>query len=107
MRLRFTPSGRMQFLTAVAYIAQDDPQAAVKFRNRAEQVLRRLLRYPNSGRLIPEFPELPFREVVVPPYRFFYRREGTNVWVAAVWHGAQLPKEPKKQAGRRRANPAV
>jgi toxin ParE1/3/4 len=90
----------MQFLTAVAYIAQDDPKAAVKFRNRAEQALRRLLRYPNSGRLIPEFPELPFREVVVPPYRFFYLREGTNVWVAAVWHGAQLPEEPKKKAGR-------
>lgn len=97
----------MQFLTAVATIAQDDPQTAVKFRDRAEQALRRLLRYPNSGRLIPEFPELPFREVVVPPYRFFYRREGANVWVAAVWHGAQLPTEPKKKTGRRGPTPAV
>ena len=97
----------MQFLTAVAYIAQDDPQVAVKFRKRAEQALRRLLRFPNSGRLIPEFPELPFREVAVSPYRFFYRRKATNVWVAAVWHGAQLPKEPKKKAGRRGPAPAV
>ena len=84
----------MQFLTAVAYIQRDDPQAALKFRNRAEQVLRRLLRYPESGRLIPEFPELPFREVIVAPYRFFYRREGKVIWVAAVWHGARLPTEP-------------
>jgi len=101
VKVRFTPSGRIQFLTAVAYIQQDDPQAALKFRNRVERVLRRLLRFPGSGRRIPEFPDLPFREAVVPPYRFFYRREGRAIWVVAVWHAAQLPNEPKKEAGRR------
>lgn len=100
MKVRFTPSGRIQFLTAVAYIQRDDPQAALRFRNRAEKVLRRLLRYPASGRVIPELPDLPFREVVVPPYRFFYRREGNVIWVVAAWHGAQLPKEPQRKAGR-------
>ena len=95
MRIRFTPSGRIQFLTAVAYIQRDDPPAALKFRNRVERVLRRLIRYPESGRLIPEFPDLPFRELVVPPYRFFYRREGKAIWIVAVWHGAQLPQAPK------------
>jgi toxin ParE1/3/4 len=94
VKVRFTPSGRMQFLTAVAYIQQDEPQAASRFRHRAEKVLRRLVRFPNSGRLIPEFPDLPFREVVVAPYRFFYRREGGAIWVVAVWHGAQLPARP-------------
>lgn len=100
MKIRFTPSGRLQFLTAVAYIQGDDRQAALKFRDRAEHVLRRLLRYPESGRLIPEFPDLPFREVIVLPYRFFYRREGKEIWIVAVWHGAQLPREPTTRAGR-------
>lgn len=100
MKLRFTPAGRLQFLTAVAYIKQDDRPAALKYRKRAEQVLRRLLRYPASGRLIPEFPDLPFREVIVLPYRFFYRREGKTIWVVAVWHGAQLPSEPTPKARR-------
>jgi toxin ParE1/3/4 len=100
MRLRFTPSGRIQFLAAVSYIHQDNPQAALRFRNRSEKVLRRLLQYPESGRVIPEFPDLPFREVVVPPYRFFYRREQKVIWVVAVWHGAQLPEVPKRGAGR-------
>lgn len=94
MRVRFTPSGRLQFLTALAYVHRDDPEAARKLRLRAEGVLRRLARYPKSGRLIPEFPELPYREVVIPPYRFFYRVEAKTVWVVAVWHGAQLPDEP-------------
>jgi plasmid stabilization system protein ParE len=94
MKLRFTPSGRTQFLQAVSYILQDNPRAALQFRRKSERALRRLTRYPGSGRLIPEFPDLPFREVIVPPYRFFYRCANGTIWVVACWHGAQLPKEP-------------
>ncbi len=96
MKLRFTPSGRIQFLQAVSYILQDNPQAALRFRKKSERTLRRLRRFPTSGRLIPEFPDLPFREVVVPPYRFFYQCADRVIWVVACWHGAQLPTEPVK-----------
>ena len=94
MKVRFTPSGRRQFLDAVAYIVRDDPVAARRFRQRAEAVLRRLERFPRSGRILPEFPELPYREVIAARYRFFYRVEGKTVWVVAVWHGAQMPEAP-------------
>ncbi len=94
MKLRFTPSGRAQFLKAISYILQDNPSAALWFRKKSERALRRLTRFPGPGRLIPEFPDLPFREVIVPPYRFFYRGEDRIVWVVACWHGAQLPKAP-------------
>lgn len=94
MKLKFTPTARGHFLAVVEYIRNDNPKAAVQFRRKAERILRRLERYPGSGRSIPEFPDLPYREVIVAPYRFFYRAEGKTVWVVAVWHGAQLPKEP-------------
>lgn len=95
MRIRFTPSARVQFLSALAYICRDNPQAALRFRRRAEGVLRRLENFPESGRVVPEFPELSYREVVISPYRFFYRVKGEVIWIVAVWHGAQLPKEPE------------
>jgi plasmid stabilization system protein ParE len=44
--------------------------------------------------MIPEFPELPHREVIAAPYRFFYKVVTKTVWVVAVWHGAQLPQKP-------------
>jgi toxin ParE1/3/4 len=97
VKLRFTPSGRIQFLRALSYIQEDNPQATAKFRNRAEQALRRLTKYPESGRLIQDFPELPFREVFVAPYRFFYRRAGRTIWVVASWHGAHLAIEPMQE----------
>lgn len=94
MKVRFTPSARTQFLSALAYIRQDKPSAAISFRDRTEKILRRLEDFPESGRIIPEFPELPYREVIISPYRFFYKIKADVVWIVAVWHGAQLPREP-------------
>ena len=94
MKVRFTPSARNQFLSALSYIRQDKPSAATRFRDRTEKILRRLENFPESGRIIPEFPELPYREVIISPYRFFYKIKADVVWIVAVWHGAQLPKEP-------------
>ena len=96
VKILFTPSARSQFLSALTYIRRDNPSAALRFRRRAEAVLKRLGRFPASGRSIPEFPELHHREVIVTPYRFFYRVKGGTVWIVAVWHGAQLPKEPEE-----------
>ena len=94
MKVRFTPSARTQFLAAIAYIYRENPTAAVAFRHKAEKVLSRLQKFPQSGRRLTEFPDLPFREVIVAPYRFFYRVKEKTVWIVAVWHSAQLPKEP-------------
>ena len=96
MKILFTPTGRRQFLEAIAYIHRDKPFAAVNFRQKAEKAISRLRKFPDSGRPIPEFPELPFREVIVNPYRFFYKVKNGSVWIVAVWHGAQLPDEPRK-----------
>jgi toxin ParE1/3/4 len=87
----FTGAARRQFLAALAYIAADDAAAARRLRERVETSLSRLADYPESGRLLPEFPDVPYREVVVPPYRFFYRVKDDVVWVVAAWHSAQLP----------------
>jgi len=95
----FTPSARDQLLSALAYIRRDDPSAAVAFRQKAEESLSRLRQFPESGRVLPEFPDLPFREVIVAPYRFFYRVKSDTVWIVAAWHGAQLPDEPPDVVG--------
>ena len=95
MKVQFTPSARTQFLSALSYIRRDNPSAAIRFRNRTEKHLRRLADFPESGRIVPEFPDLPYRELILAPYRFFYKIKGDVVWIVAVWHGAQVPKEPE------------
>ena len=93
MRIRFTDSARTQFLAGLAYIREDRRGAAVRLRKRPELVLRRLSEFPESRRVIPEFPELPYREVIVPPFRFFYLVKGETVWIVGVWHSAQMPQK--------------
>ncbi len=94
MRIRFTETARKQFLEGLDYIRRDKPPAARRLRRRVEDSLRRLEDHPDSGRRIPEFPDIPHREVIVKPFRFFYRVEKRTVWIVAVWHGAQLPELP-------------
>jgi len=94
VNIRFTPSARRQFLDAIAFIRRDKPTAARSFRRNVEDKLRRLEGFPESGRRIPEFADLPYRELIATPYRLFYRVDEDTVWVVAVWHDAQLPEEP-------------
>ncbi len=95
MKVRFTPTGERQFLQVIAHILADRPSAARRFHARATKILARLARFPESGRRLPEFPALPYREVIVRPYRFFYRVQDDTVWVVGVWHAAQLPGAPE------------
>jgi plasmid stabilization system protein ParE len=92
VKVRFTPSARSQFLAKLEYIRAENHAAAVALLTRVKKSLRRLATHPQSGRKIPEFPELEHREVIVSPYRFFYRVGKSTVWIVAVWHGAQNPK---------------
>ena len=94
MRVRFTPFAHAQLLGAIAYIHRENPTAARAFRHKAQKAVARLRRFPRSGRVLPEFPDLPFREVIVAPYRFFYRTKEKTVWIVAVWHERQSPASP-------------
>ncbi len=99
LRIRFTPSADAEFLAVITHIGADSPSAAVAFRDTALHTLSRLRDFPDSGRTLPEYPALPFREVVVAPYRFFYHAKIDTVWIVAVWHGAQLLHSPEDVGG--------
>jgi toxin ParE1/3/4 len=99
LRVRFTPAADAEFLAVIAYIGADSPSAAAVFKDRALHTLSRLGDFPESGRTVPECPALPFREVIVAPYRFFYQARVDAVWIVAVWHGAQLANPPENGVG--------
>ena len=97
LRVRFTPAARQQLLGAVSYIRQDNPAAAQRFRDAVAHALGRVSEYPESGRLLPEFPDLPHREVIVGPYRFFYRVKGRTIWIVGAWHSRQAVVQPYEE----------
>lgn len=64
----------------------------MSFREKAEKALSRLTVFPESIRIIPEFTDLPFREIIVRLYWFFYKVKDKIVWIIAVWLSAQLAR---------------
>jgi plasmid stabilization system protein ParE len=72
------------------YIALDKPEAA---HQRVRQVLtavERFRRFPKMGSLPAELRGLPYRQLVVPPCRVFYRIEKKVVYIVHVVRGEQL-----------------
>jgi plasmid stabilization system protein ParE len=98
MRVRFTRQADRQYLDGLSYIRTKNPAGALTVMRRAEAVIAQLREQPHSGHAIPEYPDMPHRELPVPPYRFFYRIIGDTVWIVAVWHARQLPEQPDDEA---------
>lgn len=81
-------------LEAIAdYIALDKPDAATRYVHQVFAAVERLMRLPKSGAQAPEIPHMPYRQVVVPPCRIFYRLEGKDVLIVFVMRGAQRLRE--------------
>jgi len=97
--IRFTPSAQAQFLSALDHIKLERPVAATAFRDRVFEALWRLVDFPDSGRMIPEYPSLGFREALVDSYRFFYKVQDDVIWVVGAWHDAQIPAAPQEPTG--------
>jgi addiction module RelE/StbE family toxin len=77
-----------QDLEAIAgYIAADSPAYAGIVIKRIVNLTKTLVRFPRSGRKVPEFDDDSIRELLVYSYRVIYRVEGSEVIIAAVVHG--------------------
>jgi toxin ParE1/3/4 len=78
-------------LDVVRYIKRDNPPAAQRFAAAIKTKVTRLELFPESGRVVPEFPSRGLREVLVEDYRIIYRvvTPRTRGEILAVRHGAR------------------
>jgi toxin ParE1/3/4 len=72
-----------------AWIALESEPAAAELVRRALKAVERLRRFPSSGRWVPELSGRVYREVIVPPLRIIYRREGGNLLIVHVVRSEQ------------------
>ena len=89
MRVEWSPLADEQVDEAVAFIAAENPTAALQWLERLLDRTKSLATFPDSGRVVPELGRLDIREIIVSPYRVMYRRRDGLVEVAAVRHEAR------------------
>ncbi|HEX5036380.1 MAG TPA: type II toxin-antitoxin system RelE/ParE family toxin [bacterium] len=78
----------LQDLDAIAdYIALDKPLAARLLVQKVFKQISLLARFPRLGGVPPELKDLPYRQLIIPPCRAFYRVQRKRVFIVAVIRG--------------------
>jgi len=69
------------------YIAVDKPLAARLLVQKIFKKAELLRKFPQLGTIPPELKEFPYRQLVIPPCRIFYRIDKKTVYMVAVIRG--------------------
>ena len=83
-QIKWTEPALIDLDEIAEYIALDKPLAAKKLVAEVFKSVKRLSKFPESGRVPPEIEDTTYREVVVGPCRIFYRVEVKLVYILYV-----------------------
>ncbi len=73
-----------------AYIAQDSYFYATQFVRKIFLVVKKLEKYPEIGKAVPELIAYEYREILLNKYRIIYRKDASFVYIISVHHSARL-----------------
>jgi plasmid stabilization system protein ParE len=78
-----------------ARIAKDNPSAAKAFGLKLADEALTLSKFPEMGRVVPEFRDPTLREIIRAQYRIIYRlrNEPKRVHILRFWHAARSTPE--------------
>ena len=94
MRVHWTTAARRHLQAIHDYIAQDSKRYARRMVDRITRRSQQLVDQPLIGAVSEKYEELDIREVLVKPYRLFYRVKAGQIDVLAVIHAArELPDQ--------------
>lgn len=85
-------------LEIVRHIQADNPAAAQRFAQQIKTKASRLEAFPDSGRIVPEFPSSGLRELIAGDYRIICHvaKRPARVEILTIRHGARLLDEPSE-----------
>jgi len=76
------------------YIEQQVPDVGEKLLREIIAQVERLVDFPESGRIVPEFEIVNLREIIFPPFRIVYRLDKNRVRIVRIWRSERLLKMP-------------
>ena len=94
-------SSRKDLQDIVRYISMDDPSRAIGFGRFLIHHTKSLAKFPERGRIVPEFEDQAFREIIARNYRIVYRVDHKErlIEVIRIWHaGRGVPEIGKTKS---------
>lgn len=89
MTVLFAPEAEADFAALIGYLAERNPSAAAKLGQRIFEVIDRLAAEEYQG---PETALANGERVnswPVPPFRIYYQRTPTGLWILRIYHQAR------------------
>jgi toxin ParE1/3/4 len=90
MAIIWTEPALLDLDDVAEYIALDNPSAASNYVKKVFDRIEVLAIYPNSGKQTKELNHTPYREVIVPPCRIFYKAENDVIYILHVMRSERL-----------------
>ena len=90
VRIIWSPDAAVDLETICDYIAKDSEHYARLFAQGIINVIERLLIFPESGRIVPEYNQKDLREIIFQNYRIVYMIKSDTVEIVTITHGARL-----------------
>lgn len=94
-KLIWAPSALFDLKDIFSFIAESSHQNSVRFIKSIFQQVEQLTKFPESGRVVPEFDDPGIREIIRKPCRIIYRLKSKKhiIEIVRIWHAARgLPK---------------
>ena len=86
LTLRWTERAVLHLEALVDYVSLTSPVYAEGIVSRIDQRLQLACTHPEIGKVVLEVEDSALRELVVPPYRIFYRIRTDAIEVLAIVH---------------------
>ncbi|GMV90224.1 MAG: hypothetical protein AMXMBFR82_00020 [Candidatus Hydrogenedentota bacterium] len=92
MKIAWSPLALERVEEIAAYIARDNPDAAVRWVEELFDRVEQLNAYPASGRVVPEIAVPRIREIAYGAYRVLYS-VSTRIEILTVRRGSQILRD--------------
>jgi toxin ParE1/3/4 len=89
-RIIWTESALQDLDQIADYISLDKPTAANRFVQRVFDQVEQLASLPKSGSIPNELNGTPYRQLVIPPVRIFYREQDDTVFIIYIMRGERF-----------------
>lgn len=90
VRIIWSPDAAADLEEICDYIAKDSEYYARVFAQGVIKAIERLMVFPESGRVVPEYKQKDIREIIFQNYRIVYRIKPEAVEIVTFTHGAKL-----------------
>lgn len=89
-KIVWTDSALSDLETIAAYISKDSPQYAAFTVEKIILSVERLSDFPQSGRVVPEYGDNTFREIIWKNFRITYRVSSEVVYIVGAVYAGRL-----------------